>query len=480
MSGIDAQTVRKALADLPRGVTHGEDVHPKQVYLPQSHLKAMDPNNPLVTGMRGSGKTFWCAALKDRAVRRLVDRLSSRSTRLEEMRVWTGFGVRPSADEYPGKDVLLQLVKSGVEPKTIWRTVLARQIAPMDHPLLGNASWPARAKYVAENPESIERMFQDRDDEFDARGRYSLVLFDALDRCADDWQYMHRAIRGLLQTAMEMRSYKRLRVKVFLRSDQVEAAEIADFPDASKIVFSMVELNWPRNELYGLLWHVLANGESGSDIRRFLGGKWGRVKVGDQMLFYAPRRDETTQREKFHAIAGKRMGTDHRRGFPYAWIPNHLGDTKRRVSPRSFLEALREAADDTAERYPEHGRALHRDSIRRGVRKASRMRVAELQEDYPWVRRLLDPLKGMVVPCQFEEIEQRWGNDRVLNRLTEEVERDAVKLPPRRIERGPEGVRQDLESLGVFFRMDDGRINVPDVFRVGYGLGRRGGVMPVQ
>ena len=150
------------------------------------------------------------------------------------------------------------------------------------------------------------------------------------------------------------------------------------------------------------------------------------------------------------------------------------------MSPRSFLEALREAADDTAERYPEHERALHRDSIRRGVRKASRMRVAELQEDYPWVHRLLDPLKGMVVPCQFEEIEQRWGNDRVLNRLTEEVERDAVKLPPRRVERGSEGVRQDLESLGVFFRMDDGRINVPDVFRVGYGLGRRGGVMPVQ
>ena len=108
------------------------------------------------------------------------------------------------------------------------------------------------------------------------------------------------------------------------------------------------------------------------------------------------------------------------------------------------------------------------------------MRVAELQEDYPWVHRLLDPLKGMVVPCQFEEIEQRWGNDCVLNCLTEEVEQDAVKLPPRRIERGPEGVRQDLESLGVFFRMDDGRINVPDVFRVGYGLGRRGGVMPVQ
>ena len=42
------------------------------------------------------------------------------------------------------------------------------------------------------------------------------------------------------------------------------------------------------------------------------------------------------------------------------------------------------------------------------------------------------------------------------------------------------GVRHDLEDLGIFLSMEDGRINVPDVFRVGYGLGRRGGVKPVH
>jgi hypothetical protein len=28
--------------------------------------------------------------------------------------------------------------------------------------------------------------------------------------------------------------------------------------------------------------------------------------------------------------------------------------------------------------------------------------------------------------------------------------------------------------------MDDGRINLPDVYRVGYGLGRRGGVKAIR
>ena len=140
------------------------------------------------------------------------------------------------------------------------------------------------------------------------------------------------------------------------------------------------------------------------------------------------------------------MGRGPKRGFPYTWIPNHLADTEGRVSPRSLLAALRTAAE----------------------------------EDYPWMHRVLEPLAGMVVPCAFGEIEQCWRHGNVLARLAEEVEQDEVKLPPRHLAHGADGVRQDLESLSIFLRMRDGRVNIPDVFRVGYGLGRRGGVKPLR
>ena len=171
------------------------------------------------------------------------------------------------------------------------------------------------------------------------------------------------------------------------------------------------------------------------------------------------------------------MGTDHRRGFPYTWIPNHLADTEGRVSPRSFLAALRTAAEDTGNERPDHQYALHYDSIKRGVQEASKIRVRELQEDYPWMHRALEHLAGMVVPCEFEEIAARWRDERVLDRLAED--KDEVKLPPRGKAQGADGVRKDIESLGVFLRLRDGRVNIPDVFRVGYGLGRKGGVKPV-
>lgn len=189
-------------------------------------------------------------------------------------------------------------------------------------------------------------------------------------------------------------------------------------------------------------------------------------------------RDEAVQRGRFHEIAGRWMGTDPRRGFPYVWIPNHLGDSEGRVSPRSFLAALRSAADDTAERYPDCKSGLHYESIKHGVRSASRIRVREVQEDYPWVHRVMGSLEGMVVPCRFEEIAERWNDAGVVGRLVEGA--DQVRLPPRRIDLGADGVREALESLGIFFRMRDGRVNIPDVYRVGYGLGRKGGVKPIR
>ena len=77
---IDIGTARDALTCLPEGTQHGEGgPFPEQVYLPPSHLKALDPNSMLVTGMRGAGKTFWWEALQKPAIRQLIDQTTERS-----------------------------------------------------------------------------------------------------------------------------------------------------------------------------------------------------------------------------------------------------------------------------------------------------------------------------------------------------------------------------------------------------------------
>lgn len=214
-------------------------------------------------------------------------------------------------------------------------------------------------------------------------------------------------------------------------------------------------------------------------------GDWPTVGGPDGVPFFAVPRpltsDRGLQRELFHsAITGPWMANVRKRGFPYTWIPNHLADAYGIVSPRSFIAALGAAAFDTAERHPDHAFALHYDSVKRGVREASTIRAPEIREGYPWIDRLLQPLSGIVVPCAFEEIAAIWDSGEILSRLTNEIGQDEVRLPPRNLERGAIGIREDLESLGVFRRLRDERVDIPDVYRVRYGLGRKGGLKPVK
>ena len=472
--GAATKQIRAALAELPKGTGHGASPDPLQVHLPRSHLKAMQPNVMLVTGMPGSGKTFWWSALQDEAVRHLI----GGHTKAAEVRA--GFGVRPAPDEYPGKDVLADIIVQGIEPGIVWRTVHAWQLLQDTHPLRNRCNWLQRTVFVRDNPETIERLFRERDSELDRKDAYFMVLFDALDRCADDWRQMGRMIRGLVQAALEMRAYRRLRVKLFLRADEVAGSRLKDLPDASSVLSSAVPLNWPRRELYGLLWHCLANGRNGARLRTFLGGdRWASVDVGEHPVFPVPREivTEERQRRTFRTIAGPAMGPGPKRGEPYTWITSRLQDAERRVSPRSFLAALRRAAEYTMLEHPRHPYALHYDGIRRGVQEAAAIRVGELREDYPWLDHAMTPLAGMMVPCAFDEIAERWRAGNVLGRLQEDSEQ---RLPPRHVDEGFDGVRLDLESLGVFQRLLDGRVNVPEVFRVGYGLGRKGGARPIR
>ena len=499
MAGGDAtKQIREAFAGLPKDTGRGVSPAALQVHLPRSHLKAMQPNVMLVTGMPGSGKTFWWGALQDAAVRHLVGGYTAAAE------VRAGFGVRPAPDEaarslpgtedhenawgsarwpplsdqYPGKDVLTDIVAQGIEPGIVWRTVLAWQLAEDAHPLRNQCTWLQRTAFVRDNPETIERLFRQRDAELDRRGGYFMILFDALDRCADDWQQMGRMIRGLMQSALEMRAYRRLRVKLFLRADEVAGSKLEDLSGDSSVLSSAMQLNWPRRELYGLLWHCLGNGRNGTCMRTFLGGdRWSSVDVGEHSVFPVPREivTEEWQRRTFRTIAGPAMGPGPQRGEPYTWITSHLQDAERRVSPRSLLAALRRAAEYTVLEHPKHPYALHYEGIRRGVQEAATIRVGELRADYPWLDQVVKPLAGLMVPCAFGEVAERWRAGNVLDRLQADAEQ---RLPPRHVDEGFDGVRLDLESLGVFQRLLDGRVNVPEVFRVGYGLGRKGGVRP--
>lgn len=477
-----SQKIQKMMLDaLPEETSlFGHTPALQYTYLPAIHTKALHPDNMLVVGIRGAGKSYWWSALQSEAHRSLIENTLPKTPITRDTVVSQGFGEKPSPNDYPGKDTLMSLVRD-FEARNIWRSIvllhLSRQ-GNMESQISKISNWKERVRWVQDNPEEVERLAFDADAVLDQSGTYHLILFDALDRTADDWSSMLKLVRGLLQVLLEFRAYKRIRPKAFVRPDHLEDSSVADFPDASKVLTQKVELSWPRNELYGLLWQYLSNEPNNGRLFR----DKCQIKFNQQdKVWIIPeelRSDESRQREVFHTITGPWMGRDRRRGFPYTWLPNHLGDARRQVSPRSFLAALRYAAKDSRLKvsydYP-----MYYESIKKGVQEASRIRVREMQEDYPWVEMLMKPLSGLTVPCLFEDIVDKWHSENTLEQLQDKIQNAGVKLPPPHLSEGNTGVRNDLESLGLFERMSDDRVNLPDVYRVGYGMGRRGGVKAV-
>ncbi len=504
------------LEGLPKETsTFGEVPALHEVFVPKSHVHALQPNTPLVVGACGEGKSFWWAALQDPDNRALVKTLRPETQIGRETICVPGFGEPSNPPRYPDADELLTLQQSGHGASEIWKAVIvfavlaevAKIIEDEDKTpelhgwrqgeVAREPEWGARVRWVVKESELVDRLLYECDQKLVRAGRHLIVLFDALDRCSSDWNSLYKIVRSLLQATSTLGSTERIRAKVFLRNDLLDEQRLAGFPDATKVLSSRTELRWSSRELYSLVWQLLANHPGKGGLFRGLAEeitkvvrKEGRRIVEEQPapwtnvltareLWAVPlalQHDADQQAAVLHALTGPAMGTDRRRGIPYQWIPNHLWDAHERVTPRPFLTVLRAATLDTVERHSEHHFALHHQGIKAGIKEASRIRITEIQEDYEWLKALMKPLDGLVVPCSFMELEQRWDAEESLAALEADCRQGRYRLPPAHIGDGAAGVIKDLEELGLFYRMRDGREYMPEVYLFGFGLKQKGGI----
>lgn len=483
MTAVEAirRGVREVCAPLDQAQSTAN--RPEFTYVPPSHARALDPEATLVEGIRGAGKSFWWAQLASPSHRAFVQESFPEARLPETLTVAQGFGNGLSPTQWPDAGVLGKLTER-YRPRSIWRAVIALHVG-FTGPFNGLTTWDQRAGWIQANPEEFATQMAAADLRLEQAGTNLLVLFDALDRLADDWQHINPLAKGLLQVALDMRSTKRIRCKVYLRPDILQDKSITSFPDYSKLLAGKASLEWRRADLYALLFQCLGNAKTGGRefrelVDNTLGQSATRKSTGAWRVPPSLRIDETQQEVMFERIAGRAMGSSTKRGKPYTWVVNHLQDGLNQVSPRSFFAALGTAAVETSQ---DHELPLDYRGIQRGVQKASEIRVGEITEDYPWVQWVMAPLRAnLTVPCFVSDIEKIWTEDRTLELLESRLKADqtAVKLPPQNRDQGAAGILMDLESLGMVQPMEGKRIQMPDVYRIAYGLGRRGGVKPLK
>ena len=169
---------------------------------------------------------------------------------------------------------------------------------------------------------------------------------------------------------------------------------------------------------------------------------------------------ESEQRAFAAGLAGETMGSGPKKGYTYRWLPARIKDAGGRIVPRSFLRLLRNAAQATlTSGLPRTEALMESTSLVGALKQTSKDRVAELVDEYPFVRR----------------VENLEGRTMLMDRA--EVVR-LLAAPPADDDgfaSSGESVFDELERIGVLEVRGDGRIDVPDIYRYGYGIKRKGG-----
>ena len=471
---INFSLIRDAIAglDLSPKVEPNAEITPEQAFLPAGHRGILDLKRQLVVGNRGMGKSFWTHALANPELReRLADFYDY--PLLKNTRVEIGFNGSSAIGTFaPTVDEIASIHKEFGNPDQLWKAVLLRiSLKICDDRTIDLQEANAE---LSRSPNAYAEALSRLDKSLASQQRHLLVVFDALDRLGSDWAIIRDLSRALLRLGIGLQSFRSIRAKIFMRVDQFSDEELFRFPDSSKIRNDHVSLVWLASELYGLLLFETLRGSQ--DAERELRSLAKSLSTTQALPVDGrdPRAHVDEQRQLIHALAGEFMGSNRKRGLVYTWVPLHLSDAANTCSPRTFLTAWKMAADHQP---PPSNRAVDHLGLLDGVRSASTSRLNELYEDYPWIRPSLGALRRQLVPMTREQLFELWRDSKVIQEIKDSARTQGTNLPPGLVEgQEPETLLAAMKNVAVMEERSNGKINVPDIFRVDAGILRKGGV----
>lgn len=407
----DISAIRDAIAQFDPSasttIVGADKAKLQEVFAPTAHSKALDPATALVLGARGAGKSFWASVLYNQDTRQLAAGLYPR-LKLDKLRVQIGFGGVGRAGV--SKAVVDDLVPQGQEKTTadpFWQAVIVGAALNVIKP--GQQHTPADMLNRFADPQDWADAMTEVDDELTNRGETLLIVFDALDAISEDWGRLSGLIDALMRSVWELRGFNAIRAKLFMRPDQLSELTLR-FVELPKLRSGAAKLAWGQADLYGLMFARLAfDDEVREAFGRFLDalglGKLPEKQEGLQT--WKLSNNESQQETLFEAMAGNFMGAGPRKGKTFDWPYNHLADGLGDVTPRSFLILMQNAAERSQSRDA-GPLILLPQTIRDGLREASKVRIEQLNTEYPWIKRVLQPLAGLRVPAEPQVFFDAW------------------------------------------------------------------------
>lgn len=445
------------------------------------HLRLLDPEVVLVVGPRGSGKTVIARVLTDAELYQAVSHHAPAVRLPSGESTWIrAYPAGREGFEAIGLRNFVRGQRDSTEKlRELWLAYLIRTLSSVlneeEKSELQTLFTPQGAEI-----ESILSAFQQLAtrpvaalDRLDARleheNRFVFVTYDELDTLGGgEWNLVEAGVRGLMAFwAAYARRWRRIRAKLFLRTDLYGRHAKAGGADLAKLAAGRVDLVWSDRDLYGLLLKRLANVDDNlaSYVQAVRGIQWDE----DHPLGKIPRLQKWQDaRPIVERIVGAYMGANQKKGLVYRWLLDHVRDGLGRALPRPFVRLIEEAALQELQHIDtlRQPRLIKPASLRRALDRVSEDHVAQSRDEWPW----LDAVKKKLTDNSLVP----WEREKNAIALLENFSTTGSETAP------PFEGRELLEYLleiGILRRRPDGRVDAPDLFLAGLGLRRKGGVM---
>ncbi|MBR0646857.1 hypothetical protein [Plastoroseomonas hellenica] len=451
------------------------------MFAPEAHAAALDSANPIVIGARGAGKSFWSGVLGNLQTKQAAT-LAYPRLGLQDVSVAFGYTGVPGGRGL-SRDVIDSLrADSSVEnARSFWWATILRATnfhkndeSPKFSELMRMASdWEERGEFL----DSVNR-------ELEASGQKLLIVYDALDTISTSWAGRRLLTEALLEVVWSLRGYPEIAPKLFMRPDQIDDGSLR-FVELPKLRAGAIRLSWSGTDLYGLFFARIGLTQD-TTTRRAVLEMLREVNMEapsrEEVLkgAWAPSWSEDAQRLLMEQLAGPFMGSGvygYKKGKTYDWPLSHLADGHNEVTPRSFLGLLIGAAKVAG---MGDYRVISPEGIRHGLRVASQTRVDQLHQEFPWIKGVLAPLDGLLLPQSPKAVFKVWRAAGTVEALKKDATQAGYLFPiPDNAGSAEEGLLAALQDIGVMFVRKDERVDMPDLYRVAARLLKKGGTAPL-
>ena len=389
----------------------------------------------------------------------------------------------PAGTSFPDTQALAKWAGSDEVAKKIWHIMLVRRLAdrldgrardalqPMLQPTAVDVGELLRTYEMPQT--SLTAALDELEERLQQEDSRIYVGYDELDTLGGfDWALMARMVRGLVAFWSDYsRRWQRIRAKVFLRSDLFRRHAGMGTADFAKLAANRAELEWSDAALLAMLVKRIAN--TSDRLAAYCRG--ARIRFEDHVaLGLIPEIKEPRDAYPLlKRISGEFMGAGKKKGYVRNWVLAHLRDGNDRVSPRSLVRLMEQAAGkDAVNRTLRPPRLIHPTALRQALDDVSDSHVTQgISSEWPWLEGVKERLTlDRLVPWTRKEIVDLF--DTAWTKTWGPRGGPDVRPPVEQ----PADFVDYLIDLGVFRQRSGDQIDVPDLYLSGLNLRRKGGV----